>query len=278
MRIISLFVFWILLVGFANAQLDSNIVFYPLGEDTIKLKFYSSLQSNDLYFIHVHENETASLEAGKRYVSKYGGKLLTLSHSDVGTVNRNVSFKYKKSTYQFDPNRIFSKDKNVLKNTIKKIKGYGSVNDDVILLVQDFGHTIWKEINSANLIIALHNNKNEPALYKRKWLFFSDFTPESYNITSYMKKFDVENSTTRSCSDIYVNPNINNSEFFIVTHQIDFNHFVNKRFNVVLQNQNPIDDGSLSVYSAKYQKRYINAEAKHGRVDEQWTMLSLLPK
>lgn len=37
----------------------------------------------------------------------------------------------------------------------------------------------------------------------------------------------------------------------------------------MLQNDNPVDDGSMSVYAFRNGKRYINAEAKMGRVKEQ---------
>ena len=46
--------------------------------------------------------------------------------------------------------------------------------------------------------------------------------------------------------------------------------------DVVLQNANPVDDGSMSVFAMGFGKRYINSEAKHGRVIEQEAMLELL--
>ncbi|MCB0660603.1 MAG: hypothetical protein KDC04_06690, partial [Saprospiraceae bacterium] len=199
-----------------SAQITESKLPFQLGEDTLYIVTFSS-QENQMYkFVHVHENETTALEAGKKFIGKYGGRLVTISHSKNGEVNRNVTFKFKKSTYQFDPNRIYTQDKNVLKKSISKVSGWTGVNDEVINMVQKFAMTVWQQVNDAELIIALHNNKNEPAMVKRRWLFFNSYTPESYNITSYMKKFDEENSTTLSCSDIYVNPNINNSEFFIV--------------------------------------------------------------
>jgi hypothetical protein len=69
---------------------------------------------------------------------------------------------------------------------------------------------------------------------------------------------------------------VNNSEFFIVTQRDDFNLLTQKRYTVVLQNAQPIDDGSMSVYASALGKRYINSEAKMGRVDEQVKMLELL--
>jgi hypothetical protein len=110
----------------------------------------------------------------------------------------------------------------------------------------------------------------------RKGWFGRKLIDESYNITSYVQKCDVKSESNQSCEDIYINPAINNSEFFIVTDKIDFDYFFKKRFNVVLQNQHPVDDGSMSVFAVFNKKRYINAEAKHGRIEAQSNMLELL--
>ena len=71
---------------------------------------------------------------------------------------------------------------------------------------------------------------------------------------------------------------VNNSEFFIVTERNDFKMLSEKRYTVVLQNDNPVDDGSMSVYAYRKGKRYVNAEAKMGRVKEQIEMLEILLK
>ena len=80
------------------------------------MKIYQKPGKNVRY-AHVHENEEASLAAGLRMVGKYGGKLITLAHSTDGKTNRNVTFSYKKTVYKFDPNRIYTQDLNVLKNS-----------------------------------------------------------------------------------------------------------------------------------------------------------------
>jgi hypothetical protein len=61
-----------------------------------------------------------------------------------------------------------------------------------------------------------------------------------------------------------------------VNQKRDFEQLMKKRYNVVLQNTQPVDDGSLSVFSSLNQKRYVNAEAKMGRVEEQMRMLHIL--
>lgn len=258
--------------GRQNTDIKKMIL---LGKDTVYLRIYSKPGKNIVY-AHVHENETASLEAGLKMIEKYGGKLVTLEHSFDGTKNRNVRFTYRKTKYQFDPNRIYTADDKVLKASITVVEGTGKVDYVILKMVKRLAKQIWTELKDYPLIIALHNNKNTPAECTNMWFFWNRLEPESYNITSYVKKNDQSSDSNKSCAEIYINPAINNSEFFIVTQKADFDMFVRKKYSVVLQNANPVDDGSMSVFATGFGKRYINSEAKQGRVVEQEAMLELL--
>lgn len=256
--------------------LDTLVKTIRLGDDTVYLKIYTKPGKNVVY-AHVHENEEASLEAGMEVLKKYGGKLFTLSHS-VDTTNRNVTFEYNKTTYQFDPNRIYTTNDTVLQKNIKIISGDGKVDTKVKKDVRNLANIIWSETKGAKLIVALHNNKNTPATFKTLWFFINNFEPESYNITSYVMKSEFASDSNKSCDEIYINPRLNNSEFFIVTEKRDFDLFLQKKYSVVLQNAEPIDDGSMSVFAVKNKRRYINSEAKMGKIIEQTEMLELLHK
>ena len=258
--------------GRQNTDIKKMIL---LGKDTVYLRIYSKPGKNIVY-AHVHENETASLEAGLKMIEKYGGKLVTLEHSFDGTKNRNVRFTYRKTKYQFDPNRIYTADDKVLKASITVVEGTGKVDYVILKMVKRLAKQIWTELKDYPLIIALHNNKNTPAECTNMWFFWNRLEPESYNITSYIKKNDQSSDSNKSCAEIYINPAVNNSEFFIVTQKADFDMFVRKKYSVVLQNANPVDDGSMSVFATGFGKRYINSEAKQGRVVEQEAMLELL--
>jgi len=263
------------ITNISRAQgLDTLVKTIRLGDDTVYLKIYTKPGKNVVY-AHVHENEEASLEAGMEVLKKYGGKLFTLSHS-IDTTNRNVTFEYNKTTYQFDPNRIYTTNDTVLQKNIKIISGEGKVDTKVKKDVRNLANIIWSETKGAKLIVALHNNKNTPATFKTLWFFINNFEPESYNITSYVKKSEFASDSNKSCDEIYINPRLNNSEFFIVTEKRDFDLFLKKKYSVVLQNAEPIDDGSMSVFAVKNKRRYINSEAKMGKIIEQTEMLELL--
>jgi hypothetical protein len=259
------------------AQVTPTIKPFLLGDQEVNLLIYEkNHRQGDMVFIHVHENETASVQAGLKYINQYGGKLVTIQHSFDGSVNRMVKFTFRGKKYEFDPNRIFSKDINTLKKTLKSNEKDSIKYNQALMLVNQLAALIWSQIQEASYLVSLHNNKNECASCVRKGWFGRKLIEESYNITSYVQKCDVKSESNQSCEDIYINPAINNSEFFIVTDKIGFDYFFKKRFNVVLQNQHPVDDGSMSVFAVFNHKRYINAEAKHGRVEEQSKMLELL--
>ena len=127
-----------------------------LGKTKVELKIYEQ-SGSERAFVHIHENETASLEAGLNVLKSQGGKLVTLVHSFDGSKNRNVVFDYENTTYQFDPNRIYSKNDDVLLKSISVFKGKGKVNIDVVKAVRNLADQIWNEVASSKIIVALHN-------------------------------------------------------------------------------------------------------------------------
>jgi hypothetical protein len=102
------------------AQLSPKIKSFMIGDKKVEIHVYEvSPSDGKKVFVHVHENEVTSLAVGLQYIQKNGGKVVTLKHSFDNTVNRRIAFNYKDVKYEFDPNRIFSLDKNVLLNSIK---------------------------------------------------------------------------------------------------------------------------------------------------------------
>jgi hypothetical protein len=274
-KFIRLFLLVVLFFPLTVTSRNPVVIPIKVGEKQVFLHRYEK-PGESIAYIHIHENETASLEAGLHTWNQQGGRLVTLVHSTDGTTNRVITFDWNKTSYQFDPNRIFTSDIAVLKNNIKVIKGKGEVNDFIVREVKKLADAIWSEIGSFSFIIALHNNKNEAGALVRKNWFKKVYRPESFSVVSYVKKFEEEDDSNLSCAEIYINPRLNNSEFFIVTERRDFSLLYRKKYSVVLQNDNPVDDGSLSVYSKKQGKRYVNSEAKMGKVREQIEMLRIL--
>ncbi len=247
-----------------------------LGNSEVSILIYENkYKLNDRMFIHVHENEVASLQAGLALVESHGGRLVTLKHSKSG-VNRNIRFVYKGEKYEFDPNRIYSSNIDVVRKALKTNESNKLHVNEALNQVLELSRSIWDEIKTASYLISLHNNKNECAKCERKGWFGFRMVEPSYNIGSYVKTCDIESESSASAESIFINPKFNNSEFFIVTDEKDFAFLSEQKMNVVLQNKNPIDDGSMSVFAVKNKMRYMNAEAKHGKLTEQKQMLEII--
>jgi hypothetical protein len=257
-------------------DVEQKSILVKLGDEAVEIIIYSSAYAkNDRVFVHVHENEVASLAAGLDFIKNHGGKLVTIKHSRTG-VNRNVTFHHKGKAYQFDPNRIYSSNDEVVKRALKVENKNLVEYDEAFAMVKNLAQIVWGQVKNEKYVVSLHNNRNECATCERKGWFGFTFTEPSYSLTSYVKTCDVSSESSNSAEAIYINPKINNSEFFIVTQQQDFDYLSNKKANVVLQNNDPIDDGSMSVWAFKNGVRYMNAEAKHGKIEEQKLMLSFI--
>lgn len=248
-----------------------------LGNDTVFMDIFQKT-GKEIHYVHVHENEQTALEAGLSILQEYGGKLITLQHSKDTLKNRFITFKVGNETYRFDPNRIYTKDTAVLKKTLVSSRRDKQVSNEAVREVIKLADTIWSEIRHARLILAIHNNKNEPVKLARRSWFQDTLIEESFSVLSYARKFEQQSSSNKSCAEIYINPEINNSEFFIVTERHDFNQLLHKRYSVVLQNENPVDDGSMSVFAKLNSIRYVNAEAKMGKLADQLHMLHVFLK
>lgn len=255
----------------------SKTIPIQLGSDIVYLKIWDGNPLSKTAFVHVHENEEASLAAALQINDSGQDKIVSLSHSPKGSTNRYVSFRYNNKMYKFDPNRIYTKNDQLLINHISA-NSPQKADSAVMQEVRRLANVIWSEVADYDFIIALHNNKNEAPSIRRRWFKIDQLVNESYSIVSYVKRCDHSSESNQSCEEIYINPDMNNSEFFIVTEKDDFDALSKMKQTVVLQNADPVDDGSMSVWAEKHNKRYVNAEAKQGRVEEQKMMLLNLIK
>lgn len=155
--------------------------------------------------------------------------LLELVH----TGERYINFKLdgNEQIFRVDPNRIYTK---YGRETDEGEERYGG-NKDAVKAVQLFSESLLKEIAGVKVVIAVHNNRG---------LFMEDCLPGNQKENIY---------------DTHQFP----SDFFLVTKKEYFNKFKEKKFNVILQNnQKVLDDGSLSVYFKDSAIPYINVEVK----------------
>ncbi|MCE3282568.1 MAG: hypothetical protein K0Q66_1305 [Chitinophagaceae bacterium] len=197
--------------------------------------------AGDIVFLNVHENESTSVKAAEQYLEGKEGKLLRVHQSG----KRFLSFRLKTTTFQFDPNRIFSE-----KGREATLKGNNKTYLPVVeKKVEEFAEQLLSNISDAKVIVALHNNTDGGPLT--------------------IKTFPVKHR--------YVNPAMDADDFVLTTEKSIFDQLKKKKINVVLETSaNTVDDGSLSIYCSKKKIPYINIEAQQGHQSQQVKMMNAL--
>lgn len=223
---------------------------YSIGETEISVieQCYYPCQQGVL-FINLHHDEKTSLNAAKQYLNKIVGRLINIENNG----ERLISFKYKGFNYTFDPNRIYSSYG--IDTSITNLSGH--YNYAAALEVSKFAKSLINDfIDSSNLIISLHNNRDS-----------------SLSISTFKDPSDISNSS----AEVFINPAMDIDDFILTTDKSLFNRIKEKNINVVCEDINAIkDDGSLSVYAARNKIPYLNIEAEHQHFEEQLQMLMVL--
>lgn len=232
-----------------NTSAYETIIDYQVGDVTVQAAVYQKgTYAKELYF-NMHDDENTSVEAAKKVIDLYGGRLVELRHNG----QREVTFNLKGKQYKFDPNRIFTRAG--VKATLTRYGKHSKAAEDE---VYEFGQKLIKDVVAdAEIVVAMHNNVNT--------IYFS--------VASYAPG----GGMAKEAANIYINPQMGTGDFFFVTDIDFFNHFKDASFSVVLQNNNNMtDDGSLSVYCGMKKIPYINVEAQRGHLQEQIAMLKEL--
>ena len=215
---------------------------FNIGETIIHARVVDKAGPKITYF-NMHDDEKTSVKAGEKMVEKYGGALVEL----LAQGERLVSFDLGGKKYKFDPNRIYANAG--IKKTLFENKSYSW---EAFYEIKKFSEKLIGIVfeKKPKLIVALHNNKDN---------FIDEYC--------------------QNVKDFFVNPGKSFNNFFFTTEEDFFNYLKDKKFNVVLQNnEDVVDDGSLSVYCSKNKIPYMNVEAFHGDLDEQVRMLEEVQK
>ena len=111
------------------------------------------------------------------------------------------------------------------------------------------------EVQVSLPVIALHNN-----------------TPGDYSIQEYLPS----GSEAKNAKEVVIDPGLSPNDFFLVTDSGLFAKFRLAKFNVVLQSDTPLDDGSLSVWFQRQHRPYVNVEALSNHRGVQRAMLDAI--
>lgn len=235
---------------------------FLLGETAVKINIYEK-EGSKVTFVAPHFNEQIANKLARKYIEKYGGRLVEIeSFDDKGNPSRYIKFRFNNKIYSIDPNRIFTDNG----------RRCGGSNSEIEPLIKRFADNFLRTVLSEDsktlrederFIVAVHNNNDVDT--KKTSAKFGDLTASSF--TKFRK---TSHGFQEQADGVY----LSNSEedidnFIFVSTPKYISYFAEKGFNVVVQKNSAklfsekcnIDDGSLSVFSAQNNIQYICLEA-----------------
>lgn len=211
-----------------------------------------------LRYVNLHENEQTSVAAARALLQHQPGTLIELRAGG----GRLVTFRAGWRPFAFDPNRIFTDAG--LRATLRR---HGSdtplaraavqaLRKAVLALLADLPPASGASpaAHAADHpVVALHNNG-----------------AGRYSVQAYA----VGGAHAADAQAVAINPAWSPQDFLLVTTRGLFDGLDAHGFNVVLQSEQPVDDGSLAVWFQSQGRAYVNVEALYGHVQEQQRMLA----
>ncbi|HUU12907.1 MAG TPA: hypothetical protein VM182_04245 [Terriglobia bacterium] len=241
-------------------SLPERIETLPIGDSTIQVRIVGDL-SSPIRYVVIHGDEETAPQAAELHLQRYGGALIQL----VNPGKRLVTFRLPelRFTYDFDPNRIFTRTG--LERTLRarNRRTRQSRFPRLFAAVQEFADRFLNLLVEPRVkgqgLIAVHNNGTSPN---------SDFSFETFvNSRGYFP--GVEAMQYRRNHSPY--------NLFVVTDAADYDALAARGLNVVLENSElASDDGSLSVFCGRQRIRYANVEGRMGEVGKHVEMLDTL--
>ncbi|MBI3136526.1 MAG: hypothetical protein HYZ14_17760 [Bacteroidetes bacterium] len=216
-----------------------------LGDSVVTIESENRQSDKQILFINVHENEATSVSAFRNFDTTRQYPFVWLKQN--GT--RRIYFNQGSTVFSVDPNRIFSKEG--IEATLSQNSMFSS---KAARMTKVLSRKILKSIRGIAWVISLHNN-----------------TPDNYSILSYLPGGDEAANT----KEVFVNDTADADDFIYTTDSFLFNALKGQQINVILQdNENCVNDGSLSVYCGIKGISYANVEAEEGHLAEQIRLIA----
>ena len=221
-----------------------KVYHYILGSTQVAVQVSQFGDRKNVVMLNLHDDEITSVEAARNVLEQSGGILVNINNN----YERLVSFTLRGKTYQFDPNRMFSRI-GIMADLVKQNK---ICNQAAVRAIEGFARFVLSKIPRTSTLIALHNNDH------------NNFSIYSYQKDELLKK-DVQ--------ALYSNESHDVDNFFLTTDRKLYNLLRESQYNVILQHKKAVDDGSLSVFFGRRNKSYVNVEAETGQLKQQEQMI-----
>jgi hypothetical protein len=223
---------------------QEKVFHYILGSTQVAVQVSHFGDRKNIVMLNLHDNEITSVEAARNILQQSGGVLVNINNN----YERLVSFTLKGKTYQFDPNRMFTRI-GIMADLFEQNK---VCNQAAVRAIEGFAKFVLSKIPRTSTLIALHNNDHN-----------------NFSIYSYLKDEDLK----KDVQAVYCNESHDVDNFFLTTDRKLFNQMRESGYNVILQHRKAADDGSLSVFYGRRNKSYVNVEAETGQVKQQEQMI-----
>lgn len=232
--------------GFARSVTKTTHTLY-LGKEKVWVDIYERAGSN-ITFVNLHDNENTSAEAGRRFVEKYGGRLIELRHGR----GREVVVRLNGVLYRFDPNRMFSEA-----GLRASLRYFRANSDEVFHIAAAFRDSVINLVDAkaGMVIVALHNNTQDKMTIR-------DYRPGGWY--------------GKDTKKVNINPRQDPDNFFVVSEADLFSALSSLGYNVALGAKDPPDRGMFLDYCVRHGVSFITVEAEHGKLIEQMEMLEAL--
>jgi len=214
--------------------------YYSIGESKIPVQVLQYGDVKNIVCINLHDNEGTSVQAAKSILEEKGGTLIRIDNHR----QRLVRFRLKGITYNFDPNRIFSRT-----GIVQTLNDNRKSSEAAIVEIEKFAAALLALLpDTSTCIIALHNN-----------------TEEAYSVKSYLPGHDRQ----FDAKAVYENKMQDADDIAFTTDSVLYQKMADYGYNSIWQdNVHAKKDGSLSVYCGELGRRYINIETQHGRLTQ----------
>jgi hypothetical protein len=230
--------------GNSKFTAQEKIYHYILGNTQVAVQVAVYGDRRNVVMLNLHDDEITSVEAARNVLQTTGGILVNINNN----YERLVSFTLKGKTWQFDPNRIFTRN-GIITDMVKQNK---SCNMAAVKAIEGFAKFLLSKIPKTSTLIALHNNDHQ-----------------NFSIGSYLE----DDRHKKDVQAVHASEYHDEDNFFLTTDRKLFQSLRESGYNVILQHKKASDDGSLSVYFGRRNKSYVNVEAEAGKVKDQEQMI-----
>lgn len=223
-------------------------IFHKLGNRNIALKIMQYGDVKNIVCINLHDNEDASVQAARSLLEIKGGTLIKIENNG----QRVIRFKLNGLTYGFDPNRIYSRI-----GILQTLRDNKRTSRQAVDEIEKFArHLLSLITDSSSCIIALHNN-----------------TEGFFSIKSYIPG----GNRQQDARAVYENSLQDIDDIAFTTDSLLYQKMSDSGYNTIWQdNERAKKDGSFSIYCGEKNRRYINIETQHGKVNQYIEMLEKL--